>query len=262
MISASNNYDKMGFKSLNTGIFNKYFLNNKLLKLFFICSSLLAIIMFFYDKKYFYIIILMLFIYLIIGAQWTTSSHGSRYPMYVVIFTFISLAIFFIKLINNISSNNVKLIMLICILILSFSIFEPLKYVEGVRHIYIPHIKITEYMNNTNISPDIENQILFLGWPSIKFGLLQNNKKDGENYQHTFGWGNVNLTEISSKKYIINNNITYFLYDQTGTDYFDSSVQVKKNIEKHFSLKSIKKIGKNNFIILYEVKNENITINN
>ncbi len=200
-------------------------------------------------------IFIILFISIFISLQWVASSHGTRYPMYVVLFLFIIIGYFIdiiLKKIKVSSSHFVSIVFVSILIISPFSLSYTFNYVEGLRHIYIPQLQTGDLIKINNITINQENQALYLGWPAITLSLK--NIQCNDDYFHTFGWGNQNLSIITSSNYIHSHNITYYIFDRTGTDYHNSSEIVLERLNETFDISFIDKTErKNMYTAIYKI---------
>lgn len=207
--------------------------------LFLFSTIILLISHFALNKKRLLMDFIFIFIsiFTLISIQWVASSHGSRYPQYVILFLYIILGYFLIDVFDKIKSVVPRFLIILLIFI---AVLTPLsdtysfKYVEGYRNIYIPHLQTGDLILKNNISINQENQILYLGWPGITISMQNIGMND--DYFHTFGWGATNLTYLSSVDNVIKNNISYYIYTRTGTDYFNSSEEVFTKLNDNFNL--------------------------
>lgn len=212
---------------------------------------------FYREKLLLDFILIFLFVFVFISLQWTSSSHGSRYPQYVTLFLFIilgySLDLIF-RFTEKIVKKNYITVFLIFIIVISFiSPSYNLKYVEGLRRIYIPQLETKDLIEENNIVINEENQVLYLGWPAITLSLNEMGVNNA--YLHTFGWGSIDLSYITSTGYITDNKINYYIYDHTGTDYFNSADEVLRRLQNEFEVVLIDKTKRNDlYIAIYEIK--------
>jgi hypothetical protein len=250
MFSAiTKNPEELGIINLTNGIINRYLFNNYLLILIFFTGFIFAFKK--EDNLLLCLILLSMGAYILAGMRWNSYSHGSRYPQYIVYTFFMCVGIILSKLIHLVKNKRSRIVLLVGIILFVIMTANTFKYVEGLRHIYIPQLEAATLFKNGNISINQENQVLYLNWPAITIGLIKENNSLF-NYLHTFGFGNTNLTEISSLKYIQDNNITYYIYDHAGGDYFNSSTIVLRNLQGHSNLSLIDKTSRKDlFVSLY-----------
>jgi hypothetical protein len=150
--------------------------------------------------------------------------------------------------------TKIKILILTLFIILSFLVFNPFLKVDNFRNIYYPHMEIGPAAKAMKISIDNNSQIVYLGWPSITLSLLESYNLKNDAYLNTFGWELVNLEGIASKKYITQKHIKYFIYNEGGSDYFDSNQKVYNNLQKNFSLKPVSYITEDKkSIIIYKI---------
>ncbi len=249
----------LGYKAFLGGM--KKFLVFDLTWLFFIFSLMILIaanFLGFYKKNLLIdFVLIFLFTFAFISIQWKSYSHGSRYPQYTILFLFIILSYFLDLVLSKFFNKTkralyIKALYILTLIILILSPEYIFSYVEGLRHIYMPQLEVKDLILKNNININQENQVLYLGWPAITLAL----KDLGiiESYHHTFGWGNTNLTLISSKDYILKNNITYYIYDHTGDDYYNSSDIVLDKLRGNFNLVLLDKTKREDlYIIIYKI---------
>lgn len=199
--------------------------------------------------------ILTLYIFAIIGLQWTSYSHTSRYPQYIVYFLLLCASLPLGLSLQLLHYKKVQILIMTFFIVLSLLLFDPFLRVDGFRDIYYPHLMIGAKAKQSKIKIDKNNQVLYLGWPSITLSLLENYNLKNEEYLNTFGWELVDLDGVSSEEYIKKKQIAYFIYNEGGSDYFDSNNKVFTNLKKNFSLTPISYVTKDKqSIVIYQIK--------
>lgn len=249
---------KLGLSNLNKGVSNFLLGRNEIVYVFI--ASLVISVFLLTKRNYtlFTLTLLTSYIFIIVGIQWTSYSHASRYPQYIVYFLLTAISIFIFLGLNLLKNTRLRIASISMLIIILFFIFNPFLKVDQYRELYAHHKKIGLLMREKNINIDSNNQLLFLGWPSITLSLLENNEIRDSSKIHTFGFGLINLNGISSREYITDNKINYYIYDKSGSDYFDSSNIVRDNLNKNFSLKQIARIqGKYGENIIYKINIQN-----
>jgi hypothetical protein len=247
--------EKLGIYKLEEGI-DTFILRQTEFKYLFIFILFVSIILFKKNKTYLPLIfcILTIYTFVIIGLQWTSYSHSSRYPQYILYFFLLCASIpigWSIKLLQN---RTMKIALLSLLISLVFYVFSPFTRIDIYRSIYKPHLLIGSSAVSSGIVINEDNQILYLGWPSVTLSLLENFNLTSDEYLHTFGWELVNLDGITSKDYITKNNIKYFIYNQSGSDYFDSNVKTYNLLSKKYKLSPIKYISEDKkSIVIYKI---------
>lgn len=238
--------EKLGFKDINVGL--EKFLN---IQFPFVMILFLLIFVLFFSQKQFAkeIGFLLFFVYSLLSIIWTSSSHSSRYPLYVVYFVYILLGYVFFSLFKKSSKRSIAFFLFLFSLLITTSSFT-YSNIENMRSLYQPHFVLNSLLQNGSLEINSSNQLLYLSWPSLTIQLRNNDVETS--YLHQFGWGLRNLTILSSKEYILSNNITYYLHVNTGEDYYDSANVVRGSLEKHFVLKPLYE-GKGKKIILYKI---------
>jgi len=206
------------------------------------------------SKNIFQTIILSFIIpFILISILWTSSSHSSRYPLYVIIYIIAMYSYLLYYFISHINNLRLKVILTIVVILLIFIKSEPFKYVEGLRHLYIPQIESKSLLVRNNIAIDENNQITFIEWPGIKLSLYELGIRN--DFMHEFGWGYKDLDYVTSYSYIKDNKIKYYIFAETGKDYFDSANQVLNKLQNRFVVKLIDKTERDDiFVSLYEIR--------
>lgn len=224
----------------------------------YLYGLLLIISIFLFKKRKTYMpllfSILTVYIFVVIGFQWTSYSHTSRYPQYIIYFFLLCASLPLGWSLSLLRHAKVKILILTLFIILSFLVFNPFLKVDGFRNIYYPHMEIGPAAKATTIPIDKNNQIVYLGWPSITLSLLESYNLENDTFLNTFGWELINLDGVTSKRYIAEKNIKYFIYNEGGSDYFDSNKKVYDKLKKNFSLKPISYITEDKkSIIIYQI---------
>ncbi|MDP2940118.1 MAG: glycosyltransferase family 39 protein [Candidatus Omnitrophota bacterium] len=253
MISAiAYDRDKLGYEALKNGLLNNYLFGESLFLILFCLTILFSMN---YKNNLYIFVLLTIYIFLIISLQWTSSSHGSRYPQYIIYFYFISIGIMISRLINFKLTKRISIFVAFALFIILFINLRPFEYTEGLRHIYVPQLQVGQIMHDQNVTIDQNHQVMLMYWPAITFSIMREYNLNDTDLLHPFGWGAVNLTSISSREYILQNKITYFIYDHTGNDYFNSSEIVLENLNKTFDITLIQKTDRNDlFVSIYQIK--------
>lgn len=104
---------------------------------------------------------------------------------------------------------------------------------QGIRPLYAQHITAAEYINDNNLLAD-DTQLLYLGWPSYTFGLLEG----GADPQHlrTFGWQPMNFETLQYDP-----AVRYYLYDDFNEDYFGNGKRVLQQLDFGYTKEEIAK---------------------
>ncbi len=171
------------------------------------------------------------------SIQYESFSHSSRYPFYLVVPLIFFSVYFLTSVFKRVNRKITILIMFFFITSLVSTLY--LQDLSFYRNRWEPHTKVCEYLV-TNSRINEYNQILYLGWPSVTFEC----EKGGieQYFMHTFGWNRTNLESID-KEFIKSNNIKYYIYDNTGSDYYDSSNIVFYKLDKMYKLKKIEEFN-------------------
>ncbi|MDD5638522.1 MAG: glycosyltransferase family 39 protein [Candidatus Pacebacteria bacterium] len=244
MVSAITEYkSELGYSNLKDGL--TAFVGGKHMISIY---SLFIFLLFVFElrrKHFIYLlpIIFALYSFLAISLQWVSFSHYSRYPLYIIYFFYISVGLFLGKLFSFLNQKNKKRLITLLMAINIFIFNVANIKVPGYRNTYSSHIKVGGELKNNDIRIDNSNQVMFIGWPGINLSIVES-YKNSLSYLHNFGWGNTDLNKITSKEYLCSNNIKYFIHDQSGSDYYNSSEQVKKTLEERFGLTPLFRIGK------------------
>lgn len=199
-------------------------------------------------------------IFVLISIQWKSASHWSRYPQYVIVFLLIIFGYLIADVFQCIRRQRQKFLKLatgslivFMFIILTITPMYALKPVDGLRNIYVPQMEVGELAQKNNLVIDVENQVLYLGWPAITISLLDRNICP--EYLHTFGWGGTNLSFVTCPEYIERNHIKYYVYDSTGTDYHDSANVVLSLLKDGYKLSLIAKTSRDDiYEAIYEIK--------
>jgi len=249
--------EKLGIFKLTEGV-DTFILNQYELIYLFIVMIIISLFLFKTRKTYIPLLFCTLTIYafIIIGLQWTSYSHTSRYPQYIIYFFLLCISLPLTWAINLLRHKKVELLILAFLVTLLFLVFDPFIKVDVFRNIYSPHKQIGVAAKSKGIRVDNNNQVLYLGWPSVTLSLLENFSLNAnqENYLHTFGWDLVDLKGVSSKNYVKKENIKYFIYNETGSDYFNSNQQVYSYLKTNFLLTPISYVTEDKqSIIIYKI---------
>lgn len=193
------------------------------------------------------------------AIQYPAFSHGSRYPSYVTP-AFVAMAAFFVVWAARLAARWVSRRRwrpgLTTALVGAFVAFAALTYATtpnpGLRQIYGGHRDLANYFVTSHALDD-GSHLLYLGWPSITFYLLEQDMKYKDQL-HTFGWGLRDLDTLTPA-FIERNNIRYYAYDHSGVDYYQSSDKVLEELSKRYWLKRMGKFerGAGNYIILFQL---------
>jgi len=255
MIGALENPKYLGFDGLNQGIENYIDGKNQILILFGIVF-VISFIEFSRRRRTtmgLEFSLLTVYSYMVVGSQWSASSQSSRYPQYMMYFLLTVSSLIFIYVFRLLSpKKNLLIIFVVLFLLFTFFASNPLKIVDISRNWYAGHTKIGYLLKNLGIQIDNNHKIMYLGWPSLSLSLLENYKLKTMDNLITFGWDSVNLTGLSSKKYIENNNIKYYIYTHSLQDYSKSSDIVLQNLKKNFLLRQID-LNNGNYIPVYKI---------
>lgn len=247
--------EKLGIYKLNEGV-DTFILNQNQLKILFAFLFIVSLILFIRKKTYLPLVFCLLTVYafIIVGLQWTSYSHSSRYPQYIIYFFLMCATIpigWSIALLNKSVNKIVILSFIIIIFLLAFNSFTK---IGNYRSIYQPHLDIGKKAIKSNITIDQDNQLLYLGWPSITLSLLQNYNLTNDAFLHTFGWELVNLDGITSQDYISKNNIKYFIFTESGSDYFDSNKKTYKLLTSKYDLTPLSYVSQDKqSIVIYKI---------
>ena len=102
---------------------------------------------------------------------------------------------------------------------------------QGLRPLYAQHITAANYITDNGLLAD-DARLLYLGWPSYTYGLLDG----GADPQHlrTFGWQPVNFAE-----YQFDPAIRYYLYDDFNDDYFGTGKRMFQQLDFAFTKEEV-----------------------
>lgn len=215
------------------------------------------------------LILWMVVVTLAFGVQYPGYSHGSRYPSYVAP-VFVTMAIFFaISAAGAIRPRVPQAVRGLTVPLLLAALLVPTvdSYVQaenpGLRGIYQPHRVLATYLATNGVLDD-GSHILYLGWPSITYHLLEQ-KPEYKDQIHTFGWGLRDLSDFTPE-FIRQNNVRYYAYNHVGSDYKDSANKVRALLEEDFRLELVGTFrgrdegvltelpARGSYIALYEVR--------
>lgn len=181
------------------------------------------------------------FVTLAFAMQYPASSHGSRYPAYVTPVYIIFAAYFAWNLAGLAVVWRSRLIALaggaaVAALSGYMAITYALAEDPGLRDLYASHDEVADHVASERLLDD-GSGMLYLGWPSITFSLLET-RPEYEDQLYTFGFGLRPLDQFDAA-FIRDHDIKYFLLDHTGSDYYDSSEKVYQQLSREFVLQEL-----------------------
>ena len=161
------------------------------------------------------------------AMQYPASSHGSRYPGYVTP-AFLVMAAFLVVSAFRwvLSGHRLKLLaapaaIALLIAVVGLPMFSYATASNpGLRDLYGGHRDLADFIASEGLLDD-GSHILYLGWPSVTFYLLEYNIDYSEQI-HGFGFGLRDLEEFTPE-FITTNNSRYYADNHIGYDSFDSS---------------------------------------
>lgn len=166
------------------------------------------------------ILITYTIVFLLFSIKWAASSHSTRYPYYLFIF---SMIVFVILLEQFYRKHKVHKIHVLIIVLLFLSWWNTYynKYVWQLRHIYqINKVWWTYIAKQLPINE--HNRVLLLWWPDTMLSIVKDTSKfDWDNYITYWRQSPYYLSQITLE-FIKDYNIKFFIYEDTGKDYFDS----------------------------------------
>lgn len=205
-------------------------------------------------KQYRKIFFLMPFIiiFLWFSLKWEAASHGSRYPFYINWLFIFYFVLFIYLLVWNIKNRFYKII-ITSLVIIYFWINNTFytHYVAWFRHIYKLNKEAWEYIWK-NITIDENNKILIMWRGETIYPILKTKWINYKPHLITYWWRNPDELEKINFDFIYRNNISYFVYENIGKDYFNSFDFIKNNlynkllIEKEF-------FNRNRNIVIYKI---------
>lgn len=168
----------------------------------------------------------MLIVTLGFAIQRPAPSHTSRYPSYVSP-VFVLMAVFGILTAARWIAGRMKWDPAYALaLAVPFVAWAAVSYAtapeQGTRRLYQGHREAAEYINDRGVLSD-GNELLYLGWPSYTYYLLDGGADLDD--VHTFGWQPGVLAQVDAD-YIERNRVRYVLHDELLDDYFKSSALV------------------------------------
>lgn len=240
----TNNPSQLGFFRLNDGIIS--FLNNNYLLTGLLIVALAHFIRTFLQggwKDPYRYLPTWYFIstYIILSLQWTSYSHASRYPLYLIFFGVVIVSQYLWEITSHLKRKGKSYLYAGLFLIV---LLGPLGDKTGFRDLYAPFLRMGETMAEKDIVINDNNQILFIKWPTIELSIADAYGKESSEYMHLYGWGSVDLEGISSQQYIEANHITYFLFEGTLSDYFNSGRAIKNRLQENYILEPILQVSK------------------
>ncbi len=179
------------------------------------------------------------------AIQYPAASHGSRYPSYVAP-AFVALAAYLCVTAGRLAAVYLRprwlgrpaavalAMAVIGVLGLQYATTPN----PGLRYLYASHRDLANFIAQEGILDD-GSHMLFLGWPSITLFLLEHDLRYIDSL-HTFGWGSRDLHEFTPE-FIRTNNIRFYAYDRTGTDYYDSARIMLEQLARDYRLVQLKR---------------------
>lgn len=202
----------------------------------------------------------MLLVTLGFAIQRPAPSHGSRYPSYVTP-VFVLMAVFGVLMAARWIAGRMKWEPAYALALAApFVAWAAISYAtapeQGTRKLYQGHREAAEYINDRQMLSD-GNELLYLGWPSYTYYLLDGGA-DVEDI-HTFGWRPGVLAQVDAD-YIERNGVRYILHDELLDDYFKSSALVTYALTLSYDFREIEAFcsapsseGCASRVILYEL---------
>lgn len=170
------------------------------------------------------------------AIQHPAASHTSRYPSYVTP-VFVVMAVFFaVWAARQITSRagwqpSYALVLAAPVLAwVAFSYATAPK--EGARQLYEGHAQLAEYVNQQQLL-DEDARLLYLGWPSYTYTLLEGGADEG-NLQ-TFGW----LPMAVDRYDFAGSHIKYYAYDDYSDDYYGTAARMMDAIRLNYDVREL-----------------------
>lgn len=193
---------------------------------------------------------------LVFALQFYSFSTEDRYTFYIIPPLLFFVSYFTNKILIHFKQKNKVIVALMILIVVIYPVinFAQTSYPSYFRSNMELHKDVGIYLANNNL-PE-EGKIMYVGWPSITYYLFNNSIKEDKIV--TFGWGRYNLDNID-KNFIKRNNVTYYLYLQGWSDYYNSSDIIFDRLkEMDLNLVKVKMfVDNNNFnkrIILYKIE--------
>ncbi len=169
------------------------------------------------------------------AVQLPAPSHPTRYPSYVTP-VFVVMAVFALVWTARQVAARLKLEPVYGLAIAApFLAWIAFSYAtapqQGIRPLYAQHITAADYVNDNDLLAD-DARLLYLGWPSYTYGLLDG----GADPEHlrTFGWQRVNFGA-----YQFDPAVRYYLYDDFNDDYFGAGKRMLQQLDFGFTKEEI-----------------------
>lgn len=104
---------------------------------------------------------------------------------------------------------------------------------SGQRKLYAPHERLAAYVAERGLLGE-DRQLLYMAWPSITMNLLEDHP-EYEPWLHTYGWGSAPVAQYT-RAYVESQGIRYFELDHTGSDYYQTSQQMFRQLGTQFTM--------------------------
>ena len=206
------------------------------------------------------IVLWMVIVTIGFAAQFPASSHGSRYPYYVVPAFLVLAAFFLVTAFQWLTARPLPrpvVRLAIASLVIAIIGLPAVTFTTasspGLRDLYGGHRDLANYITSEGLLDD-GSHILYLGWPSITAYLLESDITYQDQI-HSFGFGLRDLDEFTPD-FIAANNIRYYADNHIANDGFDSSDVVMANLLPHFRMRQLGRFERRmgNYITLYELE--------
>jgi hypothetical protein len=214
------------------------------------------------------IVLWMLVVTLLFAIQYPAFSHRSRYPSYVTP-VFVIMASFAVVQIARVAAarfsadTRVWVTAAVAAPVIAFlGVAYVTKDDPGLRRNYEANRQLAEYVAANDLLSN-GDEMLFLGWPSVPFLLLEDHPEYAARL-HAFGWGSLPAQRVTPE-YIAAERIRYYAHDHTGGDYFYSAGKMLAHLQQAYELERVQtfcgagRVTENgadcgpNFVVLYEL---------
>ena len=137
------------------------------------------------DRRIAPFVLWMALITLGFSMQYTSSSHGSRYPSYVTP-AYMVLAVYAVASLCRVPRMAYAGLVALTVLV-SFAGWTYASAANpGLRDLYASHMKAARYIDQQRLLDD--GGLVYLGWPSVTFNILED-RPDYANRLYEFGFG-------------------------------------------------------------------------
>ncbi|MBN2100750.1 hypothetical protein JW710_02560 [Candidatus Dojkabacteria bacterium] len=219
-----NSFSKIGLMSFIHGI--TFYMNRYVLLV-----GVLGFIYVLFSKKIFrnsqvlYLASWVSVTFFLFSIQYTSFSHGSRYPYYVIFPMLVFVAVFIDWVASYFKSSRMTTLFQMLVVVWILVTYVDLN-VSDFRYRWQPHKELCEYFRDEG--EGYVDNMMYVSWPSITLYCFDGNS--GVADQNTnIGW-NRSRIDLLNDKYIIENKLIYLLVDYTGNDYSDTNERILKNV--------------------------------